>query len=154
MLIIDTNVRAANASTQYMGHPINSIAKFNRTHLTASDNGLYEHTGDLDDTDAIDAHFVTAIMDFGVNNDKRLRYVYLSLESSGNLNLIINTEKVSAITYVVPIDTTIGQQDVRITVSRALHGRFWTFQINNAIDGADFSIDEIKVLPIARTWEH
>ncbi len=154
MLILDTNTRAAGATTQYWGHDINSLAKFNRTHLTASQNGLFEHSGDLDNISEIAAYFITATMDFGINNDKRLRYVYLSLEATGDLELIVNTEKVAAITYPVAIDTTIGQQDVRITISRALHGRFWTFKLGNGTDGADFSIDEIKILPITRTWDH
>ena len=155
MLILDTNTIAHNATTQYTGHDINSFCKFKEgVYLAASDDGIFRHNGNLDNGNEIESWFVTATMDFGVNNDKRLRYVYLSLEATGDLELIINTEKVAAIIYNVPIDITIGQQDVRIPVSRELYGRFWTFKIGNTATGADFSIDEIKVLPIVRTWAH
>ena len=152
--VLNTNLKAENATTQYLCPDIDSMVKFNSEYLAAGETGLYHYSGDLDNTSAIQAYFVTATMDFGVNNDKRLRYVYLSLESTDDLQLIVNTEKVAAITYTISVDTTIGQQDVRIPISRALHGRFWTFKISNDTTGADFSIDEIKILPIVRTWAH
>lgn len=155
MLVLDTNTIAHGATTQYVGGPeINSFAKFNGRYLAASSSGLFVHEGSLDDTAIIPAYFITATMDFGINNDKRLRYVYLSLEATDDLELTINTEKVAGITYTVPIDKTKGQQDVRITISHALHGRFWTFKLGNGTTGADFSVDEIKVRPIIRNGAH
>ncbi len=141
-LTIDTNLKN-RASGQYINFNANSMAKFNRQYWAAGNAGLYL----LDSVDTVNnAYLLTATMDFGINNDKRLRYVYLSLESTGNLSLIINTEKVSARIYAVPISGT-GQQDVRIPISRELYGRFWTFKISGV---CDFSIDEIKILPILR----
>lgn len=158
-LILNTNLKAHNATTQYYnGVDINSMCKFNHKYLVASDDGLYWHQGNVDAVDGdsnndelISAYFITATMDFGINNDKRIRYIYFSLEASDNLELTINTEKVSAITYTIPIIANMGQQDVRIPISRVLYGRFWTFKISNALTGADFSIDEIKIFPIIRT---
>jgi hypothetical protein len=141
-LTIDTNLKN-KASSQYLYFDANSIVKFNHGYWAAGDNGIYS-LGAVDVTNT--AYLLTATMDFGINNDKRLRYVYLSLESTGNLSLIINTEKVSSKTYTVPISGA-GQQDIRIPISRELYGRFWTFKISGT---CDFSIDEIKILPIVR----
>ena len=145
-MILDTNLKN-RATGQYLNFDVNSICKFNQAYWAAGSDGFYKLV-EADTTK--EAYFVTATMDFGINNDKRLRYVYLSIESTGNLSLIINTEKVSAKTYSVNISG-YGQQDIRIPISRELYGRFWTFKISGT---CDFSIDEIKVLPIVRNFSH
>jgi hypothetical protein len=149
MLLLNTNT-INRATTQYYGHDINSLSKFDGSYFASSETGLYKYTGNVDLTSVISAYFITATMDFGIDHDKRLRYVYLSLEATGNLELSVKTEKVAAIIYPVVVDNTIGQQDIRIPISRSLHGRFWTFKISNGSNGADFSIDEIKILPIMK----
>lgn len=141
-MILDTHLKN-RASAQYLNFDANSMCKFNGQYWAAGASGLYT----LDSVDSTnEAYFITATMDFGINNDKRLRYVYLSLEAAEDLVLAINTEKVSAKNYTVSISGT-GQQDVRIPITRELYGRFWTFKISGI---CDFSIDEIKVLPIIR----
>ncbi len=145
-MILDTNLKNM-ATGQYLNFDVNSICKFNQAYWAAGSDGLYKL---LSADTTKEAYFVTATMDFGINNDKRLRYVYLSMESTWNISLIINTEKVSAKTYAVNISGS-GQQDIRIPISRELYGRFWTFKISGT---CDFSIDEIKVLPIVRNFSH
>jgi hypothetical protein len=147
-LILNTNLKNNNATTQYL-MDINSAVKFNGKYFLSGKNGLYSFLGDTDNTNKISAYFITATMDFGFGQDKRLRYLYLSLESTGNLQVGINTEKISSIIYPIAISTP-GQQDIRIPISRSLHGRFWTFKVGNGSSGADFSIDEMSVLPILK----
>lgn len=142
-MILDTNLKN-RASGQYLNFDANSFCKFNQSYWVAGSSGLYKL--DSVDTDN-EAYFVTATMDFGINQDKRLRYVYLSFESTDDLILTVNTEKVSTVDFDVIIDPTISQQDVRIPITRNLYGRFWTFKISGT---CDFSIDEIKILPIIR----
>lgn len=154
MLILNTNLKSANATTQYHGFQIDSMCKTPSGFFVASPAGLMRYYGETDNTQRISAYFVTATMDFGINNDKRLRYVYLSLESVGDLALTVHTEKVAAQVYPVRVLSGVGQQDVRISIARSLHGRFWTFSLSNGMTGADFSIDEIKVLPIVRGSAH
>ena len=152
MICLNTNT-INKSSTQYLCD-INSLVKFNRQYLLSSGTGLYQYDGDTDNGNPVEAYFITATMDFGESNDKRLRYVYLSLEATGDLVMSIKTEKVSEIDFPVLVDVAAGQQDIRIPVSRSLHGRFWTIKVSNTSSGADFSIDEIKVLPIIRNWRH
>jgi len=153
-LILNTNLKSNNATTQYRGVSINSLTKAHGKYFASSEEGLLKITGNTDLTSTvISAYFVTATMDFGQGNDKRLRYLYLSLEATGNLQVDINTEKVTAISYPIAIST-VGQQDIRIPISRVLYGRFWTFKISNGTSGSDFSIDEIRILPIIRNRFH
>lgn len=141
-MILDTNLKN-RATGQYLNFDVNAIVKFDGKYWASGDGGFYL----LEDIDTMkEAYFLTGTMDFGINNDKRLRYVYLSLESTDNLSLTINTEKVAAITFPVTIAGT-GQQDVRVSITRNLYGRFWTFKVSGT---CDFSIDEIRVLPIIR----
>ena len=147
MLICDSNLKAKAATGQHTGMDVDSMVKFNGEYWSAGPTGLFK----MDGADVnVEAYIVTATMDFGISNDKRLRYVYLSLESTGNLSLSINTEKVTAMSFPVTITGT-GQQDIRVPVSRALYGRFWTFRLSGT---CDFSLDEIKVLPIIRGAFH
>lgn len=141
-MILDTNLKN-KATGQYLDFDANSMVKFNHAYWVAGEEGLYKL--DLIDT-THEAYFITAKMDFGINNDKRLRYVYLSLESTENLKLTINTEKVAAISYDIVVASE-GQNDIRIPINRSLYGRFWTFKISG---NCDFSVDEIKILPIIR----
>lgn len=150
-MILNTNLKAQNATTQYMGIDINSMVNAYDSYFIANQTGLY--LMDNDSSELVGAYFVTATMDFGIGNDKRLRYLYLSLESTDDLQVSISTEKVSAVSYPIEI-TTPGQQDIRIPITRNLHGRFWTFKISNGSNGADFSIDSIQVLPIIRSRAH
>jgi len=120
MLILNTNMKAGNATTQYYGFDFNSMAKAHGDYYVASEDGLFKMDGEQDNGSNISS---------------------------------INTEKVSAITYPITIAAS-GQQDVRITISRALHGRFWTFKVSNGSSGADFSIDEMRVLPLFRNRYH
>lgn len=149
-LILNSNLKVGSATTQYNGININSMVKAYGKYFAATPNGLYL-MGDT--SEDVDAYFITATMDFGISNDKRIRYVYLSLESDGNLQLDIHTEKVTTKSYLIEISQS-GQQDVRIPISRNLYGRFWTFKVSNIPSSADFSIDEIKVLPIIRGHAH
>lgn len=149
-VILNTNLKANNATTQYSDVDINAMCKVYQNYFASSSDGLYlMNSGN----EIISAYFVSAKMDFGIGNDKRLRYVYLSLETDGDLQLEVNTEKVAAVIYPITISQS-GQQDIRIPITRSLYGRFWTFKISNGSSGADFSIDTIRVLPIIKSRQY
>ena len=153
MYILNTNMAMKSATTQFTGVEITSMAKFSHEYFATTENGLVKYSGEVDNiTTVIPAYFITATMDFGINNDKRLRYLYLSIETNGNIKVDIWTEKVASLSYTTDL-TLVGQQDVRIPISRALYGRFWTFKVSNVL-GSDFSIDEMKIQPIIRNHAH
>jgi len=141
---LQTNLKAKNATTQFLNCPFESIAKFNHEILVASEDGLFLQNGNLDDTDNINSYFEIITTDFGVPNIKRLRFLYLSYEASEDLKLTVSTEQEVSDTYTIPARL-FGQQGYRLPVSRKLYGRYWTLKISN-LTGSDFSFDEIKAL--------
>lgn len=151
MYLLDTNTVFGGATTQYTNLDFNSMTRFGERHLAASPTGLWLFSGNLDNLSNIPAYFITATMDFGIGRDKHVRWIDISLEATGDLQLIVNTEKVAAQTYIIDVRPELGQQEVRVILSRSLFGRFWTFKVGNSTTGVDFSIDEMKILPVVRT---
>ncbi len=154
MITFDTNVAAQNATTQYLNFDYNSLVKVGQQFFCVSENGLYRIAGsseifpsDDDTTEIVESYFEFATMDFGISNQKRLRAAYIGYESDGDLTLKISTELVSAVSYILPA-TTSGRHARRVSISRTLKGRYWTFQIYGS--GVNYAIDMIQVLPIIR----
>jgi len=144
-LVLDTNLQAKAATTQYTAFPVNSMAMVNGKILAAAESGLFQNTGDHDGSDQIDAFFELPTMDFGIKQVKRLRFIYLSVETSAatNLTITVSTELGKTQTITIPI-AAAGQHAIRETVTRKVYGRYFTIQVR----GNNFSIDEIKVLPV------
>lgn len=145
MIVLDTNIVANGATSQYGCPDINSMTKFAGKHLCASPDGLYELTGPDDDGVDIGGYFKTPMMHFGLSNEKRLRFVYVKYEANAEVSLTIETERELSKTYTLPSSSDL-QCVHRVTVSRALHGSYWQFKFS----GASFTIDEVSVLPIIR----
>lgn len=99
----------------------------------------------LDDSE-IDASFKTVSTDFGISNPKRGRFLYIGYEADGDLSLDVYADEVHVGTYSIPAGKT-GQQYYRVPLNRTAYGRYWEFKFSN-VDGADFSIDSVDVLPI------
>jgi len=147
MITLSTNLKAGAATTQFADFAYNSMVKVGGKFFCAGDNGLFEHTGDLDDTKKIESYFEPVTMDFGISSEKRMRCIYLGYESSADFTLTVTTELGQTDTITIPASAP-GQQARKIPMSRSVRGRYWTFQIHST--GVDFSIDHISVLPIVR----
>ena len=149
MIVLDTNLVAGAATTQYSNFDFESMAAFNNEILAANENGLYLVSKDIatDDTASIVAYFEIATINFSLSSQKRLRAAYVTFEAANDLRLTVSTELSSAENYVIPA-TGAGQKTRKVNINRSLHGVHWTFQIYS--DGVDFSLDNIKVLPIVR----
>ena len=145
MIVLDTNLKAKSATTQYLNFNYDSMVRFGERFLCASDNGLFELTGETDSGENITSYFEPVTTDFGISNEKKLRCLYIGYESSGDLTLKVSTDLGFLETIIMPAST-VGQKARKIPVSRSVRGRYFTFQIKSV--GVDFSIDEIKVLPI------
>ncbi len=148
MIVLNTNLNAKAATTQFTAFDYNSMVKFGNCFFCAGDNGLFQHTGDLDNGEKVVSYFEPVTMDFGITSEKRLRALYIGYESSGPLSLIVSTDLGYSDTYIIPAATS-GQKARKVVITRGVRGRYWTFQINS--DGVDFSVDHISVLPIVRS---
>lgn len=145
MIILDTNIIHAGATSQYECLPIDSMAQFGNSYLCASSSGLYELTRENDDGDDISGYFKTSLMHFGLTNEKRLRFVYVKYESNAEVTLTVETEYGISEDYCIPASSDV-QRVYRVTINRSLYGSYWQFTFS----GSSFTIDEISVLPIVR----
>jgi hypothetical protein len=143
MIILDTNL-TNKATSQYV-LDINSLVKFNGKFFCASDSGLFKFSGTTDNGTAINSYFELKTMDFDIPNEKRLRFAYIGYEASSAITLTITTELDITDSYTLPASTNL-QSGYRVTISRKLYGRYFTFKFT----GAGFAIDHVSVLPIIR----
>ena len=150
MITLMTNLKVgpvtAKATTQRVGFPFTSMCKFGGSYLGVSSSGLFSLGGDDLDGSVIDSYFEPITTDFGIANDKRMRFVYLGFECSGKLTLVITVDEKTERSYNITPKKT-GQQRIRVAIGRDGAGRYWNFRIKN-VNGCDFSIDSIDILPI------
>lgn len=144
MYTIRTNI-LRTALTQYTNFDFNSMMMFNGVMLGASDVGLYKlNCGNDDNGVNIDAYFIPITTDFGINNPKRLRFIYFGYESDGDIKIGVTPDEKDEKDYDIE-STKIGQQRRRIPITRDQVGRYWKFKISN-VDGSDFSVDSISLI--------
>jgi len=141
------NIKGRQLS-QFKNFTFNSMVKFNGTYLGANNLGLFELTGDLDDTEKILAELELVMTDMGIKNPKRLRYVYVGFETDKDLLLKVTVNESTVRTYTIKANKT-AQQRTRVPIGRDIYGRYWSFNITNP-SGGRFAIDSIDALPIIR----
>ena len=139
MLTLDTNLKTANATTQYLNFNFNSFVNFNGVALATDSTGIFSLDTDTDNGTPIEAYFEPVISDIGVIGPKRMRYIYTELRIHGSLDINVSVDGGTVKAYRIT-DTDMKAKRHRLTVSRALHGTYWLYQFKN-IAGADFSID-------------
>jgi hypothetical protein len=141
MITVRTNLKGM-ASTQYLDHNYNSMVNFNGVKLGAMETGIYQmDQGDDDDGVDILAYFEPGTTDFGINNPKRLRFLFLGFESTGDLEVDISADQQVVRTVTVKANK-LNQQRTRVAVGRDGRGRYWSFRIRNK-RGCDFSMDSM-----------
>lgn len=145
MLTLDTLLKTG-ATGQYLNFDFNSMCGYNGRYIGANENGLFALEGDSDNGADIDAFLETRTDDMGLDNPKRLRFLYLAYEADGDLAVTVTAEGNGSQTKV--FDSTVtGQQRRRKSVTRALKSKDWKIKVANT-DGCDFSLNSIKVLPV------
>lgn len=123
----------------------NSMCKFGDVYLGASASGITRICGYADNGAEIPAKMRSGMFDMGTEKEKRVRFFNFGLETDGELILTIFCEGVQAAQYTISKST--GVQQIKVPISRAHHGRYWQWQIEN-VDGAFFALYSVTVLPI------
>jgi hypothetical protein len=152
MIVLDINTKN-RATTQYQNFCFTSMVRFGERFLGASDDGLFELAGSDDNSVEISAGFKLPTSDFGIENLKRLRFMYFGLEATGDLEIEIVADEGTTRTYDIALKRSGRQQRVRIPIGRDINGRYFSFEIRNK-SGCDFSLDSIKLLPVVRSHGH
>lgn len=140
------------ATTQWYNWDFNSVVEFQGKIIGAKSTGIF--TIDQNGTDAgtdIDAKFRTPLNDFGIENQKRIRRVYISGEGEGDMLLIVRDDEDNAaereFSMAGQIQKSYGVDIGRGSSDGAGKGRHFDFEVQN-VNGADFSIDNMDAIPI------
>ena len=142
------NINLANfAATQFCNYNFNSFCKIGDKYFGASEDGMFELTGDKDDETEIDAFFELIISDFGISNVKRLRAVYIGCEVKGSLVLKVKDNEDNERTYTLSHITSgyDRQTGIKGSIGRDGIGRYWQIRIDNT-KGCYFAINSIEVI--------
>lgn len=135
--------------SQYEGYDFNSMAKFGDVYLGAGDSGIMIlDSGHLDGTTKIEAFFELPTSDFGSEAQKRIRTVHLGGETNGELMLTVKDDDGNERSFLAEPNHSGNQQHtIKVPIGRNGKGRYWMLRIEN-VNGSDFSIDSISILPI------
>jgi len=111
-------------------------------------DGIYELTGDTDNTVDINADVLFGLDSFRTEDLKRVKAVHLGYraDNSGDLNVQIVVDGEAQIReYIVRhISSASGIKRGRATIAKGLKSRYWQYGIKN-VAGADFMIDDLNV---------
>ena len=135
------------AVTQYCDYNFNSFCEIDGKYYGATDDGIFELAGDTDAGEDIDAWFELPMSDFGINNVKRLRRIYLGYEATGDLTIKVKDNEDNERLYPlgnIALDKQVGGE---VTIERDQLGRYWGLRIDN-VRGAYFAVDSIEVVPV------
>lgn len=145
---INTESRAV---TQYENFPFNSFAVHGGRVLGATPAGIFALEGQDDDGEDIAARVRFALTQMGVGQLKRMEAAYLGYTAAGGLilKLITTTDKrarEARLFRLTPRQTGVHHEG-RVKFGKGTKSVYYGFDIQN-IDGADFGLDVVKVLPL------
>lgn len=134
-------------ATTQVTYPFNSYFRFDGKVLATGADGLalMESAADFDG-DPINAFLETFATEMGYAGNKRLRFLYLLVETTGDIKIIFTVDKVVTRTITVTPDAD-GVQFIKVPVGRSAAGASWSFRVEN-VDGCWFALKELSALPI------
>lgn len=143
-------MNAANYGvTQYSNYAFNSFAKVGGTYLAANSAGLFKLEGDDDAGVSIDALVKTGRVDVGNGSQTRIEKAYLGCKSDGKMLLkTITGDNIER--WYTSTNPRSGSDTLKFTLGKGVKTRYWQFELAN-IDGQDFDIGDIELLPVVLT---
>ena len=132
------------ALTEYGDYAFNSFARLDRRYLGASEDGLYELTGDTDDGDAIIAELETGVAQIAGSRFTSFRAAYLAVRGDGRFILRLKTGGGKVYNYEV---TTDNLETTKVNLGKGLRARYFSFTLIST--GQDFDLESLEFVPIA-----
>jgi hypothetical protein len=138
--------------TQYQAYGFDSMVDFNGVPVGIGPDGTYRlFTGDTDDGAQIDARFDLPESDLGTTRNKRLRSIFLGCRATGELKITVSDDEDYSHSYVAAPRKLDKQSILKVPCGRNFNkGCYYQLRVEN-VDGADFDIDYIEVLPVYLT---
>ena len=146
-LIFVLNLRR-NAPIQWTNFNFNSMTMFNGVPIAANEDGIFSlFDADDDNGTDIDAFFELVKTDLGSPETKKIRFYYVSGETSGDLKIKMQVDDGEERTFLVPARKTgqLQHRLYRVDGRNDLRGVYWRPRIENT-KGCDFSVDAIDIL--------
>lgn len=142
------NINLSNmAVTQFCQYSFNSFCKIGNKYYGASEDGIFELTGNDDNGVDIEAFFELVVSDFGISNVKRIRKVYVGYEAKDDLLVTIKDNEDNSRSYTLSYLDYDRQNGGQVNIGRDGLGRYWQVRIDNT-NGVYFAIDSIELLLI------
>jgi hypothetical protein len=125
----------------------NSMCKFNGEYLGASSTGVYKMVGYNDNGVQIPSIVKSGMNDFGSHSQKRFRFFYFGVETTGDLILKVFAD--GSIVGEEYSTSPLAQEvrTIRVPISRKGQARYWSWSVEN-VDGSFFSLYSVKALPV------
>lgn len=134
--------------SEYVGYDFNSMSD----NLACNRTGIYDLTPNQDDvslTEIVNAKIETGLINFGTSKHKQVPYAYLGLTNDGNVRLAtVTIQNGSKSERWYELKQKAGSIDTRrVQLGRGVKSDLWQFVVEN-VDGSNFNLDEMEVLPI------
>lgn len=140
------------AMRSYTNWEFNSYATLGGQFLGAGKAGIYRMGGTTDDGTAIRASIRTGLLNFDTQNMKAVSRAYIGATTGGNLLLRVQATTTKGVlveqTYRLVPAVTGALRQHRQGVGRGFQSVYWTFELANDTDGADFEVTNWHVLPV------
>lgn len=142
MLDVNLKNKAVTQSTRNF----NSMCRFGNDFLGANSAGLYRICGYSDSGTEVPATIRSGTFDLGTERFKRFAYIYIGLETTGDLELDILCDGEFMCTLDIPYPGA-GKREVYVKVPRGLKARYWAWELRN-VNGSFFVLYSVKLLPV------
>jgi hypothetical protein len=132
------------AVSHYTNYPFDNMLRFGSSYYGIGATGIYLLGGDLDLAVPIDAHIKTFATKLGIQNQKRVPYVYSSGRSDGGVIVGVTADEGETYEYESDWGEVAGSTNHRIVVGKGVKGVYYSFDVKN-VNGGSLELDEISV---------
>ena len=135
------------ATTQYTEWDMAGMIEHGGLAYGGNEDGFFQLQIDNEDNGSdISAYVKLPLVDFGVLNQKRIRTVFLGLETNGDMYLSVFDDQDNERTYTIsPSNRVSREHGTKVKVGRDGKGRYFQLEVGNS-GGADFGLDSIAAL--------
>lgn len=133
----------SGATTEYQNFTFNSFTQVRNKYLAASSSGLYELSGDDDDTSSIVARLESGLMQMAETRLGAFKAAYIGARGDGQflLKMVSGDGKETVYGFQMRDMTT-----TKVQLGKGLRSRYFAFELVST--GQDFDLDSIEFVPI------
>lgn len=136
------------APSQYTNFDYDGFADIGGEIIGGGQSGIHRLEKLSHDQDQIDAYFKTGLIDFDIENQKRIRSAVLGCETENDMQvkIIDDEDDEESVTLTFDKNSLKLASAKRYSVRKQV-GRYYQFKISN-IDGSQFSVEDLSVVLI------